>query len=81
VWEKAHLKQRVGEFLPNGPNWGNIPKSNMLVGFFLPYEKNNPIEFFSPVGFFMEQLIGVKTPPKSHGVLCFEVRYLKNYNQ
>jgi hypothetical protein len=33
------------------------------------------------VGFFMGQLIGVKTPPKSHGVLCFKVRHLKNYNQ
>jgi hypothetical protein len=41
----------------------------------------NPIGFFSPMGFFMGQLIGVKTPPKSHGVLCFNVRYLKNYNQ
>jgi hypothetical protein len=29
----------------------------------------------------MGQLMGVKTPPKSHGVLCFKVRYLKNYNQ
>jgi hypothetical protein len=36
---------------------------------------------FFLVGFFMGQLIGVKTPPKSHGVLCFKVRYLKNYNQ
>ena len=27
----------------------------------------------------MGQLMGVKTPPKSHGVLCFKVRYLKNY--
>jgi hypothetical protein len=37
--------------------------------------------FFSPMGFFMGKLIGVKTPPKSHGFLCFKVRYLKNYNQ
>jgi hypothetical protein len=33
------------------------------------------------MGFFMGQLMGVKTPLKSHGVLCFKVRYLKNYNQ
>jgi hypothetical protein len=32
---------------------------------------------FSPVEFFMGQLIGVKTPPKFHEVLCFKVRYLK----
>jgi hypothetical protein len=30
-----------------------------------PYGKNNPIGFLH-VGFFMRQLIGVKTPPKSH---------------
>jgi hypothetical protein len=53
----------------------------MLVGSFLLYGKNDPIGFFFTVGFFMAQLIGVKTPPKSHGVLCFKVRYLKNYNQ
>jgi hypothetical protein len=39
VWEKPHLKQWVGKFLPNGPNGGNIPKSKMLVGFFLPMGK------------------------------------------
>jgi hypothetical protein len=32
----------------------------MLVGYFSPYGNNNPI---APVGFFMGQLIGVKTPP------------------
>jgi hypothetical protein len=26
----------------------------------------------------MGQLMGVKTPPKTHWVLCFKVRYLKN---
>jgi hypothetical protein len=36
----------VEELLPNGPNMGNIPKSNMLMGYFIPYEKNNPIAFF-----------------------------------
>jgi hypothetical protein len=40
---------------------------------------HGPLVF--PMGFFMGQLIGVKTLPKSHGVLCFKVRYLKNYNQ
>jgi hypothetical protein len=70
----------VGKFLPNGPNGGNISKSNMLVGFVLPMGKIILYDFF-PVGFFMGQLIGVKTPPKSHGILCFKVRYLKNYNQ
>jgi hypothetical protein len=42
----------MGEFLPNGPNGGNIPKSNMLVGYFLPYGKNNPIGFFFSHGIF-----------------------------
>jgi hypothetical protein len=38
----------VGELLRNG---GNIPKSKMLVGFFLPYGKDNPIGFFLPWDF------------------------------
>jgi hypothetical protein len=51
--EKNHLQQAngrkgVGEFLPNG---GNIPKSNMLVLYFLPYGKNNHIGFFLPWDF------------------------------
>jgi hypothetical protein len=33
------------------PKWGNIPKSKMLVGFFLPMGKNNPIGFFLPWDF------------------------------
>jgi hypothetical protein len=41
----------------------------------------NACGILSPMGFFMGQLIAVKTPPKSHGVLCFKVIYLKNYNQ
>jgi hypothetical protein len=57
----------------------------MLVRYILPYGENNPIGFFSPEGFFMGQLIGcpviVKIPPKSDGVLCFKLRYHKNYNQ
>jgi hypothetical protein len=39
VCEKPHLKQRVGEFLPNEPNGLNIPQSKILEGFFLPMEK------------------------------------------
>jgi hypothetical protein len=69
----------VGEFLPNGPNGLNISPIENSCGIFSPYGKNNPVGFFSPVGFFMGQLMGVKNPPKSHGVLCFKVRYLKNY--
>jgi hypothetical protein len=41
----------VGEFLPPGPNGENIPKSNMLVGYFFPYGINNPIGFFLPWDF------------------------------
>jgi hypothetical protein len=36
---------------PNGPNGRNIPKSNMLVEYFLPYGKNNPIGFYFPWDF------------------------------
>ena len=50
-WEKPHLKHLVREFLPYEPYGGNIPKSNMLVGFFLPYGKNNPTGFFLPWDF------------------------------
>jgi hypothetical protein len=46
-----------------------FPNPKMLVGFFLPMGKKS-YRIFSPVGFFIGQLIGVKTPPKSHGVLC-----------
>jgi hypothetical protein len=28
----------------------------------------------------MGRLVGVKTPPKFHWVLCFKVRYIKRYN-
>jgi hypothetical protein len=58
----------VGKFLQNGPNGGNIPNRKCLWDF-SPYGKNNPVGFFSPMGFFMGQLMGVKTPPKSHGIL------------
>jgi hypothetical protein len=45
----------VGKFLPNGTNGGNIPKSNMLMGYFLPYGKKSH-RIFSPVGFFRDIL-------------------------
>jgi hypothetical protein len=56
-----------------------FPNRTCLWEFFSLWEKQS-YRIFSTVGFFMGQLIGVKTPPKSHGVLCFKVRYLKNYN-
>jgi hypothetical protein len=37
-------------------------------GIFSPIWENNPIAFFSAVGFFIGQLVGLKTPPKSHVV-------------
>jgi hypothetical protein len=77
VWEKPHLKQWVWEFLPNG---GNIPKSKMLVGFFLPMGKIILQDFFSRE-IFHGTAYRSENPTKIHGVLCFKVRYLKNYNQ
>jgi hypothetical protein len=47
---------------------------------FSPYGKNNPIGFFIPWDFH-GTAYGSENPTKSHGVLCFKVRYLKNYNQ
>jgi hypothetical protein len=70
-WENFSKMDQMGE---------TFPKSKMIVAFFSLWEKLS-YKIFSAVGFFVGPLMGVKTPPKSHGVLCFKVRYLKNYSQ
>jgi hypothetical protein len=69
IMGKAPIETVSGRISPKSTKWG--PKSNMLVGYFLPRGQNNPIGFFSPVGFFMGHLIGVKTPQKPHGDIIF----------